>query len=91
VPVLTLKGNGFAGRVAASLLQAAGLPELVCETATDYIDKACRLAAGPRPTVSPWIDSGRFARDLESLYLRMWDRAVAGLPPLPIAADQPAA
>ena len=36
LPVLTCKGQAFAGRVAASLLNAAGLPELVTESLADY-------------------------------------------------------
>jgi predicted O-linked N-acetylglucosamine transferase (SPINDLY family) len=36
VPVITRRGTAFPGRVAASLLQAAGLPDLVTQTAQDY-------------------------------------------------------
>src|ERR1051325_6097474 len=36
LPVLTCKGKAFAGRVAASLLQAIGLPELICECLAAY-------------------------------------------------------
>ncbi|MDH0864619.1 UDP-N-acetylglucosamine-peptide N-acetylglucosaminyltransferase [Mitsuaria sp. GD03876] len=81
VPVVTLRGDGFASRVAESLLTAAGLPELVRDTLDDYVETACALAAGPKPAIQPWIDSRAFARDLEALYERMWARAVAGLPP----------
>ena len=88
VPVVTLRGDGFASRVEESLLAEAGLPELVCETLDDYVERACALATGPRPPIRPWIDSRAFARDLEALYRRMWARAVAGLPPdaLPAAS-----
>ena len=88
VPVVTLRGDGFASRVAESLLAEAGVPELVCETLDDYVERACALATGPRPPIRPWIDSRAFARDLEALYRRMWARAVAGLPPdaLPAAS-----
>lgn len=85
VPVLTVRGEGFAGRVAESLLDAAGLSDLVCATPEDFVRQACQLAKAPwpaaRPLVRPWVDSTAFSRDLESLYRRMWDRAVAGLPP----------
>lgn len=87
VPVLALQGEGFAERVAASLLEAAGLPDWVCRTPAEYVDKACRLALQPRPAVRPWVDSAAFARDLEALYQRMWARAVAGLPPAALAAQ----
>ena len=43
VPLLTRRGTTFPGRVAASLLTAAGLPELVTETAPDYENLAVRL------------------------------------------------
>jgi len=44
LPVLTCKGNTFAGRVAASLLQAIGLPELITDNLADYEAKALQLA-----------------------------------------------
>ena len=36
VPVVTCTGEAFASRVAASLLKAAGLPELITGTLEDY-------------------------------------------------------
>jgi len=45
VPVLTCRGTTFAGRVAASLLSAAGLPELITSTLEQYEDLAIRLAS----------------------------------------------
>ncbi len=94
VPVVTLKSEGFAGRVAASLLTAAGLEDLICETPAAYLERVCELAREVerggaqgvervRP-IRPWIDSRQMARDLESLYERMWERAVLGLPPGPL-------
>src|SRR5213075_1493420 len=47
VPVLTLAGRCFASRVCGSLVSAAGLPELVCETSEDYVAKAIALANDP--------------------------------------------
>ncbi|HEY5225617.1 MAG TPA: tetratricopeptide repeat protein, partial [Methylovirgula sp.] len=47
LPVLTLIGESFAGRVAASLLHAIGLPELVTHSADDYETLALRLATEP--------------------------------------------
>ena len=44
LPVLTLMGESFASRVAASLLNAAGLPELVTETQAGYEALAIELA-----------------------------------------------
>ncbi len=97
VPVITIQGEGFAGRVAASLLTAAGLEDLICESPAAYVARVCELARQTeraatasegrgvaRRAIRPWIDSRQFARDLESLYERMWDRAVQGLPPAPL-------
>lgn len=86
VPVVTLRGDGFAGRVAASLLTAAGRPDLICETPQAYGDRVCALAQdGSRAApIQPWIDSVQFARHLEALYERMWERAARGLPPAPL-------
>ena len=44
LPVVTCQGNAFAGRVAASLLNAVGLPELVTHNLADYEALALRLA-----------------------------------------------
>ena len=93
LPLLTRRGETFAGRVAASLLQASGLPELVTSSAEDYVRTALQLAHEPARLAvlrrrlanhgarSPLFDTPRFARDLESLYLQMWNRRRHGLPP----------
>ena len=85
LPVMTRRGGAFAARVSASLLTAAGLPELITENAEDYEKlalalardparlKACRekLAAG-----SPLFDTPRLARDMEAAYEKMLAAAV---------------
>ncbi len=93
VPVVTLIGQTFAQRVAASLLHQVGLDELVCRNEAAYVDTVAALAAdAPRRAVlrerlererktSPLFDGERFARDIEALYERLWARACAGLPP----------
>lgn len=93
VPVVTLAGAGFAGRVGASLLQAAGLPELICPTLADYRQTALALATQPgrllalkrhlagQRHVLPLFDSGRFTRHLECAFEMIWQRHSAGLPP----------
>jgi predicted O-linked N-acetylglucosamine transferase (SPINDLY family) len=97
VPVLALKGEGFAGRVAASILKTAGLGELVCESVPAYIEQACTLANDntrltelrARATQHPGelFDATRFARKLERMYERMWKQAAAGLPPAALPAE----
>lgn len=93
VPVVTLIGPTFAQRVAASLLHAVALGELVCDSEAAYDATVRALCADParraalrahlvaQRAASPLFDGARFARDLEALYERMWARAVAGLPP----------
>jgi predicted O-linked N-acetylglucosamine transferase (SPINDLY family) len=92
VPPVTVIGETFAQRVAASLLHASGLPELVCRDVAQYEQTVQQLAADPprRDALRARLlaqrshalfDGVRFARDIEALYERMWSRAVAGLPP----------
>jgi predicted O-linked N-acetylglucosamine transferase (SPINDLY family) len=86
LPVLTCKGTTFAGRVAASLLHAAGLPELVTESADAYETMALRLAGEPallaglknrlaaNRATNPVFDTARFTRNLEDAYLKMLEQ-----------------
>ncbi len=93
VPLVTLAGETFASRVAASLLRAAGLGDLVTWSLADYralvLDLVAnrdrlqaireRLAAGLRR--APLFDSPRYTRSLERAYREMWERRLAALPP----------
>ena len=93
VPVLTRVGETFAGRVAASILNAVGLPELVVETSQAYEDLAVELAtkgeklSGLRKkladnlSTTPLFDTRRYTRDIESAYAEMHRRTQAGLAP----------
>ena len=93
VPVLTLLGNAFPGRVAASLLTAVGLPELITESRTGYEDLAVSLGQDPTKLhalkeklarnrlTTPLFDTVLFTRHLESAYRTMWDRYQADQPP----------
>jgi len=93
LPLLTLRGHTFAGRVATSLLMAAGLPELVTGSLEEYEALALRLArdgealarirrklAGPGKK-SALFDTARMTRHLEAAYWLMWERNQSGLPP----------
>ena len=53
LPVVTCQGNAFAGRVAASLLKAVGLPELVTHSLADYEALALRLATDAGNAAAP--------------------------------------
>ena len=93
LPVLTCMGESFASRVAASLLQAVGLPELVAQTPQAYEARAIELARdaaqlqGLRERLrtqgrsSALFDAKQFARHIESLYATMHERWMQGLPP----------
>ena len=93
LPVLTLIGDTFAGRVGASLLNALGLPELITSTTREYEDLAVELVRRPQKLAglkrklarqrltTPLFDTERFARQLERAYAAMFDRYDAGLPP----------
>ena len=99
VPVLTCPGDHLPARVAASLLHAAGLPELVVADLAAYEETAVRLAedrvalAGLRARVaaartdSPLYDTPRRVRDLERAFLAMWARYEKGEPPAPIVVQ----
>ncbi len=84
LPVLTLIGNTFAGRVAAGLLNAIELPELIMTTREAYEAKAVELAnapsklgrlkeklAGNRLT-APLFDTRLFCKHIESAYSEMY-------------------
>jgi predicted O-linked N-acetylglucosamine transferase (SPINDLY family) len=93
LPLITLPGAGFASRVAASLLNALGLPELIAGSDEQYERLAIAYATDPvmlsavrrklaaHRATHPAFDNARFTRDLESAYAAMWERHQAGLPP----------
>lgn len=83
VPMVTMLGSTFAGRVGASMVTAAGVPELVAPDEAGYAELVIRAYHdrgwlrglrdrlwGLRHT-APFFDMRRFARDLEALYFRM--------------------
>jgi predicted O-linked N-acetylglucosamine transferase (SPINDLY family) len=84
LPLVTCRGAAFPGRVAASLLHAAGLPELVTENLQDYEKLALALARDKNRLAAlkqkladnrlacPLFDTDRFRRNLESAYTTMW-------------------
>ena len=90
VPLVARRGETFASRVSASILNAAGLPELVSETPESYFQVALDLATGPdrlariRARLAATrmscalFDSQRFTLDLERLFRRMWTNHRAG-------------
>lgn len=98
VPVLTVPGETFASRVAASLVTACGLPELACADAEAYVRTAVELGRSPerlqalrchldaRRAGLPLFDTERYTRDYEALLLRMHERRLQGLAPAALPA-----
>ncbi|HOB67874.1 tetratricopeptide repeat protein [Ottowia sp.] len=99
LPVLTCAGQSFAARVAASLLTALDLPELITDSWPAYRDLAIMLAGHPdrlaglrrkleeHRRTRPLFDTRQFARDLESAYQSMHERRQKGLPPADAAVN----
>lgn len=93
LPVLTRLGGTFAGRVAASLLHAINLPELITTSLDDYQALAVALARKPAQLAAikhklaenrlaaPLFDTKRFTRSIEAAYCAMHERHVTGLGP----------
>jgi predicted O-linked N-acetylglucosamine transferase (SPINDLY family) len=93
LPVLTCLGRSFAGRVAASLLKAVGLPELITNAQLEYETTAIALARDPlrlgelknrlatNRSTSSLFNGRLFARHIEAAYQAMHARYQAGMPP----------
>ena len=93
LPVLTRIGETFAGRVAASLLNAIGLTELIASTPQAYEALAIELATNAEKLAAlkrklannrlttPLFDTGLFTKHIEAAYTAMYERYQAGLAP----------
>jgi len=93
LPVLTCPGATMASRVAASLLTAIGLEEMITGSPQQYEERAYHLATHPEVLVqirekltrnrlaSPLFDTGRQVRNLEAAYRTMCQQYRAGLAP----------
>jgi predicted O-linked N-acetylglucosamine transferase (SPINDLY family) len=86
LPVLTMMGQSFASRVAASLLNVIGLPELITNTQEQYETLAVELAQSPlklaeiklklanNRLITPLFDTPVFTKNIEAAYLKMIER-----------------
>ena len=95
VPILTISGRSFTSRVCGSLVRSAGLPEMVCSTPEDYVEKAVALAGAPEELKSlrARLEAGRATCDLfnteqlvaklEGLYRQMAAEHRRGAAPTP--------
>jgi hypothetical protein len=95
VPILTMPGRSFAARVCASLVTAAGVPELICATPEAFIQQAVDYGTNPEklaaikaklaaslPTCA-LFDTPRLVGHLENLYRQMWNDFKRGALPIP--------
>ena len=86
VPVVTLKGGTHGARFGASLLQNAGLPELIAEDAAQYVEIAKLLAGSPETLrmlrekqrdmllASPLMNFRQYVQEVEAAYEKVWRR-----------------
>lgn len=99
LPVLTLSGETFVSRVAGSLLQTLGLPELIATTLNEYESRALELAQDPQKLAmlrqrlhdnrltSPVFDIKRATKAIERAYQQMQSIRVAGHSPTPFVIE----
>jgi predicted O-linked N-acetylglucosamine transferase (SPINDLY family) len=97
LPVLTCVGETYVGRMAGSLLNAVGLPELVTKSLADYEAMAIRLANDPalyaslrqrlwtNRSTAPLFDMARYTRHLDAAFATMAERWRSGQAPAPFA------
>jgi protein O-GlcNAc transferase len=93
LPVVTCKGESFSGRMAASLLNAINMPELITESLEDYEALAVELASDAHKLrrtreklannrlATPLFDTPRFTRHIEAAFGAMYERYQADLAP----------
>lgn len=93
VPVMTMLGESFPSRVAASLLHAIGLPELITKSQEEYEALAIALAKNPEKLAEiktklitnrltmPLFNTPLFTKNIEAAYKKMYERYQADLPP----------
>ena len=99
IPVLTLGGRSFASRVCGSLVRAAGIPDLICSSADEFVERA--IAFGREQSLlTPYrerlstsrdscslFDTPLLVRHLEKLYRQMWEQFENGQLPRPDLAN----
>jgi predicted O-linked N-acetylglucosamine transferase (SPINDLY family) len=93
LPLLTLRGQSFNSREAASILNSVNLPELITTSSEEYESLAIELATNPEKmksikdklasnlSTAPLFDTKLFTKNLESAYIEMYERYHKGLEP----------
>jgi len=99
LPVLTLKGNSYPSRMAASIVNAVNLSELITTSYEEYESLAIELAMNPKKlntikdklvanlSKAPLYNTPLFTRNLESAYTMMYERYQNGIGPDHIYAE----
>ena len=95
VPVLTVPGRGFASRVCASVVRAAGASDLICPTTDVYVTRAIEFGRNREKLATirarlidnrdtcMLFDTASLTRSLEDLFRQMWGDYQAGALPVP--------
>ena len=93
LPILTLMGKSFQGRVTASLLTAVGIPELITKSFKEYEDLAVELATQKNKireirdklnnniSTTPLFNTRLYAKNLEKAYKKMYENYHSGSEP----------
>ena len=93
LPVITLTGTSFPGRVATSMLRSMNLPELITNSSEEYEALAIQLARhheqldqiklklAQNRLTAPLFNALLFSRNIEAAYTAMYKRNQAGLAP----------
>ena len=96
VPLLSVAGETPAARMGATLLNAVGMPELLCRDLAEYEERAVAFASDPAAVAAlraklaaniataPLFDVPRYARDLATAFEMMWRNYCDGRPVAPI-------
>ena len=99
VPIVTMMGETIVARMAASMLSAVGMPELITTSWSDYEATALKIAAAPElcaslkaelrraRDASVLFDAARFTRKIEAAYSKMSELQRQGEPPQNFVAD----
>jgi predicted O-linked N-acetylglucosamine transferase (SPINDLY family) len=100
VPLVTMMGGTFVARMAASMLRAIGVPELITTSCSDYEATALKIATEPElcaslkaklrraRDTSILFDTARFTRQIEAAYSKMSQLQRQGEPPRNFVADR---
>ena len=93
LPIITKLGENFAARVAGSLLNAVGLPELITENESDYEALILDLSTNPKRLdeikrkladnllSKPLFDTQKYTNHLETAYEQAFETYRKGRPP----------